>query len=241
MVSLSTRLKRWTGAADPRDVPTYSIPEAAHYLSIPASTLRSWVKGRSYPTSKGSKRSHPIIKLPDRRFALLSFYNLVEAHVLSALRRDHQIALPHIRRAVSYVSKQLGCPRPLIEREFETDGVALFVRRLDSLVDVTAEGQQVMREVVEAHLRRVERDEEGLVRRVFPFTRSRTLEAPRLVAIDSRVAFGRPVLAGTRIPTLTIAERYKAGDSIDALSVDYGLSREAVEEALRCELQVKAA
>jgi uncharacterized protein (DUF433 family) len=38
-----------------------------------------------------------------------------------------------------------------------------------------------------------------------------------------------------------IAERYKAGESIDALADDYGRSRLEIEEAIRCELEVQAA
>jgi len=40
---------------DIREVPAYGVTEAAHYLRVPASTIRWWVTGRSYhidgPTS----------------------------------------------------------------------------------------------------------------------------------------------------------------------------------------------
>jgi uncharacterized protein (DUF433 family) len=55
------------------------------------------------------------------------------------------------------------------------------------------------------------------------------------------VSFGRPVLAGTGIPTAVIAERYKAGESMDDLADDYGRRRLEIEEAIRCELSVEAA
>ena len=35
---------------DPRELPTYGIVEAAHYLLIPRATLRSWVVGYTYQT-----------------------------------------------------------------------------------------------------------------------------------------------------------------------------------------------
>jgi hypothetical protein len=37
-----------------------------------------------------------------------------------------------------------------------------------------------------------------------------------------------------------LAERYKAGDSMDALTKDYGCERAQVEEAVRCELALAA-
>jgi uncharacterized protein (DUF433 family) len=54
--------------------------------------------------------------------------------------------------------------------------------------------------------------------------------------IDPYIAFGRPVLTGTGIPTAVIADRYKAGESIDELANDYEQDRFRIEEAIRCEL-----
>jgi uncharacterized protein (DUF433 family) len=67
------------------------------------------------------------------------------------------------------------------------------------------------------------------------------MEQPRWVVIDPYVSYGRPVLAGTGIPTAAIAERYKAGESIDDLVTDYGRERPEIEEAIRCELLPDAA
>ena len=69
---------------DLREMPAYGINEAAHYLGIPKATLRSWVLGRPYLTATGRRFFKPIIDLPDREQRLLSFVNLVEAHVLDA-------------------------------------------------------------------------------------------------------------------------------------------------------------
>ena len=87
-----------------------------------------------------------------------------------------------------------------------------------------------------AHLRRVERDASGLAVRLYPFTRKRQPDEPRIIVIDPSVSFGRPTIAGTGIATTIVAERYKAGESIDELAKDYGCERSHVEEAVRCEL-----
>jgi hypothetical protein len=39
------------GGKNPRDIPNYSIGDAAHYLKIPAATIRSWTVGRNYPVA----------------------------------------------------------------------------------------------------------------------------------------------------------------------------------------------
>jgi hypothetical protein len=50
-----------------------------------------------------------------------------------------------------------------------------------------------------------------------------------------------PLNAGTRIPTAALAEQFKAGDSVPVPATEYGASEEAVCDAIRCELDLKAA
>jgi len=226
---------------DPRKMPTYSIPEAAYYLTIPIATLRSWVLGRSYVAGNGERRVfRRIIALPRRDTNLLSFFNLVEAHVLRAFRREHKVKLKHIRSSLNYVKREFGAQRPLIEQQFQTDGAGLLVEHLGKLIDASADGQIVMKKVVEAHLKRLEW-EGNVVSCLYPFTRVNDTNSPRSVLIDPRFSFGRPVLGECRVETAVIAERYKAGDSIDTLASDYACSRLEIEEGLRCELSLQDA
>jgi uncharacterized protein (DUF433 family) len=221
--------------------PGYSLTEASRYLLIPPATLRSWVAGRKYPTDSGPKFFRPVIELPDNVRSGLSFVNLVEAHVLDAIRRHHQVPLSKIRQAIHYLRKQFSSKHPLAEQRFETDGLDLFIDKFGQLINVTDSGQLALRELLKAHLHRVEHDTAGTVVRLYPFTRKRDLREPKLVVIDPHISYGRPVLVGTGIPTAIIAERYKAGESIDELAEDYGRSRNEIEEAIRCELWLEAA
>ena len=168
--------------------------------------------------------------------------NLVEVHVLDAIRREHNIPLEKVRMAVTYLSKQFPSKHPLADREFETDGINLFIQKFGQLINISQAGQLAMKEVLEAHLHRIERDVAGIPVKLYPFTRKRdSQEEPKAIVIDPRVSFGRPVLVGTGIPTAMIAERYKAGESVDDLANDYGRKRLEIEEAIRCELWVEAA
>jgi len=238
---LSLRTEPHTdNSADPRELPSYGITEAAHYLRLPIATLRSWVRGRHYPTEAGRKYFKPLIDLPDPKFAALSFVNLVEAHVLDAIRREHRIPMPNVRLALDYVRKQCGWKHPLAEQRFETDGVNLFISRFHDLISASESGQLTVRELIKAHLRRIEHDSSGFALRLYPFTRKDDLDQPKIVVIDPYISFGRPTIAGTGVSTGIIAERYKAGDSMDALADDYGCERAQVEEAVRCELALAA-
>jgi uncharacterized protein (DUF433 family) len=225
-------------AQEIREVPSYGIPEAAHYLGIPVSTLQSWVYGYPYTTRTGRKRFKPLIEVPpgEKGHRLLSFMNLVEAHVLDAIRRQHRISMPKVRRALDYLQAKLPSKHPLADRSFETDELNLFIQEYGNLINISESGQLAVRELIEAHLRRIEWDVRGLPIKLFPYTRKRQVDEPRVVVIDPEVAFGRPVLAGTGIPTAAIAERYKAGESIEQLAEDYRRSSAEIQDAIRCEL-----
>jgi hypothetical protein len=99
--------------SDARELGAYGVPEAARLLNIPRSTLRSWVVGRKYPTGSGLKFFAPLIPLADPRDRLLSFVNLVEAHVLDAIRREHAVALPKVRQAIAYLRTRFPSKHPL--------------------------------------------------------------------------------------------------------------------------------
>ena len=205
---------------DIRAMPCYSFPEAAHYLRIPVTTLRSWVRGRKYSTSEGDLFFQSVIELPDDSQNLLSFINLVEIHVLDAIRLDHRISLHKVRIAIDFIKEELTSDHPLAYHKLETDGLDLFVEEYGQLINVSQAGQLVLRKLLQAHLRRIDSDSAGYALRLYPFTRKRLqlIEEPKAIVIDPRISFGRPVLAGTGIPTAIIAERYKAGEAIGALA-----------------------
>jgi uncharacterized protein (DUF433 family) len=227
------------------EVPLYSVFEASRYLQIPENTLRSWVSGRAYPLRSGSsRRSEPVIELGDPENARLSFNNLTEAHVLDALRRQYQVELPQIRRAVNYLREQFRTQHLLVHHQMLTDRKHLFIEAtgLKDVINASKHGQLAMRDLIGLHLQRVEWDKDGFVARLYPFTRSRRTPAeeapqPRVVTMDPRVEFGRPVLRVSAVPTAVIADRYKAGESIADLAEDYGEEPLNIEEAVRCELQ----
>ncbi len=225
---------------DPREAPAYTLAEAAYYLAIPSATLRSWVLGRHYPVADGEKFFTPIIEIADKKKRLLSFTNLVEAHVLNALRREHEIQLPKVRKAVTYLRNKLQSRHPLADQHFETDGLNLFVQKYGQLINVTQEGQLAMLNVLKSFLKRVKRDDKGAPIKLYLFTRRGEVDEPLSVVVDPTVSFGRPVLEGTGIPTEILAQRYKAGDSLEELAEDYGRPRQEIEEAIRYEL-LKAA
>lgn len=241
--SIVEKLPSWGAIEDPRDVPSYSIADAAHYLRMPAATVRSWALGRPYEVAKGKRQWAALIDPAEPGPPpLLSFLNVVELHVLRAMRRDHQLKVPIIRTALEYVTERLGVERPLVHEEFRTDGVHLFVERLGKLLSVSQAGQGTLEGVLEGHLARIERDERGLAQRLFPFVRDPSrLDDPMNVMIDPRFAFGRPALRESGITTRAILERWMAGESPEDLARDYDRTVAEIDDAVRAEYRPIAA
>ncbi len=227
--------------SDLREIPTYTIAEAAHYLRIPKNTLERWVLGYNYKGGTGSTHSKALIQIGGRKPNLLSFFNLVEAHVLSALRRDYRISMLKIRKALDYLEAEYPASHPFADYEFQTDGIDLFIDRIAELDCISQQGQLAMRDLLLEYLHRIERDEQKLALRLYPFVSYPPKYDDRLVVIDPAVSYGRPAIAGSGIPTAIIAERFKAGESFEELKDDYGRTLQEIQEAIRCELKLSAA
>lgn len=224
------------GGTDPRDIPAYSIADASRYLLIPANTIRSWTVGRSYPIRTGANFFRPLINIQNGKPLLLSFTNLIEVHILRAIRKQHQIELDQVRIALDFVEGVFNVPHPLLEYErFRTDGVDLFIERYGSLINASRKGQTELKDSFNAHLDRIEPDDTGLAIKLYPFPKNSDKDSPRLVVIDPRISFGRLVIAGTGITAHILLERFQAGESIEYLAKDYNCEPTKIEEAIRCE------
>lgn len=224
--------KKVAAANDDRDSAAYTIAEAARYLRLPAATLRSWVLGRRYPTAEGSNRFPPLIQPASRQPPLLSFWNLIEAHVLRSLRTEHGVPVKALRSAITYAEKELGIDRLLLRQELCTNAGRVFLERYGELIELSASGQLAMRRLFEEHLKRVEWDSYKFPVRLYPFLSSGTPGEARPIAIDSRIAFGRPVVLRKGISTSAIVERIDAGETVDDVAADYELGPSEIEEAV---------
>jgi uncharacterized protein (DUF433 family) len=232
---MASHLRNGRRASPTREVweqPAYPLAEAARYVKLPLATLHSWVVGRSYPTAKGVGRFQPLIHPPSRKPPVLSFSNLIEAHVLRALRSEHGVSLKAVRQALHYAERTLGVQRLLLRRELCSEGGELFLERYGELVSLTASGQLAMRKIFEQHLARVVWNVPEIPVRLYPFLASEAPAPDRPIAIDPQIAFGRPVVASRGISTHVIAERIDAGETVAALADDYDLSPHEIEQAV---------
>ena len=221
-----------SGRHEAHERPRYSIAQAARYVQIAPATLRSWIVGRPYETTGGSRYFEPLIARPSPDDPRLSFSNLVEAHVLRSLRTKHEVPMSAVRAALDYAGSAFRIERLLLSDELRTAAGTLFIERLDQLIDLGQSGQIVLKELLQAHLQRIERDLRGLPLRLYPVINTRGLSGPKIVGIDPDISFGHPFIVGKGVRTSTIVERLDAGESRETIAADYRLEDHEVDEAI---------
>ena len=218
------------------DTPAYSASEVTRILNLPSATVKAWAFGYNY--NAGQSRFQPVIIPADQKRRLLSFANLCELHVLSAIRRRHKVSLFKVRDSIEYLRRELGSSEhPLLDHSFQTNNIDLFVKNASHLLNISRDGQVAMQGDFEQALARIERDNKGHPIRLFPYSRTSNsaTNQPKSVVIDPRVSFGRPMLTSAAIPTEIIADRFLAGDSPTEMAKDYRVDEKEIEEAIRFE------
>ena len=217
------RLDRMRG--DVRDFPRYSISEAAFYARIPSTTLIAWTRGQDYLTSAGKHVVfEPLIDLADPQNKFLSFYNLVEAHMLRSTT-ECGVPLRNVRKALEYIRETIPGQHPLLMHDFEVSGKEVFIRHLGDTVNATRYGQLAMRKILLKHLKRIVRDTQGLPIKIFP------INSRRLV-IDPQFSSGKPIVKNRGIVASVLWGRSKTGETIPEIAKDYGLTKREVKEAI---------
>ena len=209
------------GPKDLRDLPAYNYAEASRALRVPAPTLRAWTRGQT---------GFALVFSP-ASIDKLSYFNLIEAGILRAIREVHKIPMKVVRKALVTAADEHGIERLLIHRDLRFGCKDLFLEKLNNLVSLTRGEQLVLRMVFDAYLSRVEYGQDDRPIQFFPLLHG--YEDPgKPVAISPFVSFGRATLRGTGISTQSIASRYNAGESVGEIAADHEIEGRSVEEAI---------
>jgi uncharacterized protein (DUF433 family) len=238
-----------TLAVDRFETLLYGIGEAASYLSIPPTTLRNWVYG--YPRYSAGERGAVAIPVvtavhPERRDRpSLPFIGLAEAYALAAFRKAG-VPMQRIRPAIDVLARELGLEHALASRRLYTDGAEVLYDYAQHAADtpegesakdlvVVRNNQRVFKEVVDLYLRRIEFAPDGYAQ-LIRLPQYKLAE----VTIDPDHAFGRPRFAHGGVVVEDVIDLFRAGEPVDAVAGEFGLTRDEVEDAIRVATQPAA-
>ena len=229
------------GGRDPRAIPVYTYREAARCLNIPPSTLKAWAAGQSNFAA--------VLTPADAE--QLSFFNLVEAWVVYDLRHRFHFSLQSLRRLFDQLRRTFpGLTHPIAQADLSVlDASAerghvrkvgrakLFAKHgQSSLLNLSKGDQTALETVLHDLLERVEKSPASGIARLHPFiTRDRAPDAPKTIVVDPTVAFGKPVIDGTGIPTAAVVQLFNAGNSIAEIAEEYDRTPNEIEDAIRYE------
>lgn len=202
----------------------YDVAEVARLLGHDGEWVVRW--------STSSAAGPAIVPATfDRWF---SFADLVAFRV-GLIVREHSVADRHLRHGVERLRNRTGLAQPLASHaviaQLATSGDS-FLWRLPNheFEDIGRGGQGVFAKAVELYLSNITFDGQGSPKRWQPTAG---------VLIDPAIQAGAPCVAGTRIPTSTIADLL-AVEYPEDVAADFDLSVEAVLLAEKFEQMLAA-
>jgi uncharacterized protein (DUF433 family) len=214
----------------------YTEAAAARLLGVPQGTLNYWLEG-------GERRGRvyrPVIRVTPRgERAAVTWAEFIEAGWLREYRRTHNVPMAELRAFIDLVRDRYGVPYPLADRRPFVSGRELLSQAQEEsglaaefCLVATVRGQYVLTSAADSFVRRVTWQEDTA-------TEWRPHDDPRSpVRISPDVRFGRPAVHG--ISTEALWEHEQAGESVEEISEEFGVTRDAVRWALAYETSARA-
>ena len=206
-------------------LPAYTVTDAARYSRIAPQTVTNWTHRRlSIGTAALSGR---------RAKDHLSYLELIEVAVV-AVFRQMGITLEAIARTREYIKTTFSSEHPFAEYGFKTDGMRLMLQwteyeetpQLNEVIVADVGGQLGWEKMMASRLA-----EFGYEHDLALVWHLAGRESP--VKIDPRLSFGAPTVSG--VPTWVLRGRWNAGESLDDIVDDFGLTLDDTVSALRFE------
>lgn len=186
-------------------------------------------------------RADPVITATRptlRHDPAMPFIGLAEAYALAAFRHA-DVPMHRIRPAIDALDRQLGLSHALASRRLYTDGAEVLYDyaqhaggtpegEIARELVVVRNNQRVFTEAVEQYLSRVDFSSDGYAR-LIRLPQYRVAE----VTVDPDHAFGRPRFARGGASLDDVIDLFRAGEPVDVVAEEFGLTRDEVEDAIR--------
>ncbi len=215
----------------------FSEGEAARLLRVPQGTLHYWLEGG---VRKG-KQYRPIIRESSRDRRTVTWAEFVEAGLLRQYRRERGVPMAELRAVIEKLRAELSVPYPLAHQQPFVGPGRQLVREIQDEVGLDPEyflvaiarEQLVLTSASESFVERV-RWAHGVAAGWRPHEDARSP-----VLMDPEQRFGKPMIKG--ISTEVLWEHDEAGESVEAVAEDFGVSAKDVRWALSYENAQRAA
>jgi uncharacterized protein (DUF433 family) len=212
----------------------YGFHEAAFLTGLKEERVREWFRKRP----SGARR-RPIFQSdyePVDGDRAISFLDLIDVFVAGQLR-EHGVSLQTLRRVYACLAEELQTPHPFCRNELLSDGKVVFMRGMDEkgqeeLKEVLSR-QKVFPEIILPFLNRIDY---GAASRL-----AERWHIARLVVVDPRICFGKPVVEPVSIPTAILAAAYHANDEdVELVAGWYNVHADHVRAAVAFESKLVA-
>ncbi|MEQ8585139.1 MAG: DUF433 domain-containing protein [Thalassobaculaceae bacterium] len=218
--------------SDPLIAGFFSVADAARLIGVSRQTVRGWLNGYA------NSQSGPVV---DRDFAgtrTISFLDLMELRFISIFR-SQGVSMPTLRQAAENARHDWRVKHPLAlsSEHYVTDRRKVFARTAKETGDQQtwdmATGQHEMWNTIEQTIERgILFDPKTYLARTW---RPHPSEFPNVI-IDPRIAFGKPVVEGTVVPTEVLFRQWKADGAKERVARWFEVSPSDVTTAIEYEL-----
>jgi len=210
----------------------YTVKEAARLVGAKGITVSRWLRGYRFPTRRsGQGQSPPLFctELPEVEGKLaIGFLDLIELLFIKAFRTEG-VSLPTIRLAARKAAKKWNNNHPFCLKRFATDGRTIFATVADGLdrdhVLELTRSQLGFKTILNPYLKNMDYSKLG-VGRWWP------LGKDRVVFLDPRIAFGKPVVAPHNVPTESIWDAVRANGSLSEVAKWFDMPASEVQAAV---------
>jgi hypothetical protein len=96
------------------------------------------------------------------------------AHILAATRCKHHVPLRNVRNAIIHLQKPYPTSRPLLSKDFYTDGLDLFIKNMTDTENISKQGQLGLKPILDLFLQRIEFDDEFRPKKVWPLVKGQS-------------------------------------------------------------------